>query len=829
VSPHQPVPQPSAAALLSKAQSTTILETVAEPTMSTHAAALLSKAQSTTALETVAEPAMGTHAAAQTTSVQGQAVPAAFSDPWAPLNIVTGVVAGVLGLVTSPFLTNSPVAPAEPPALWALLAWVRRESWRSFYDEKSTAQPVQVVFNLAERDKTQSPFPSNIFTVGDADQNTGLRVNLPLPDPVVRPSDYADINVINTLDGFNITPRISIPFTGEIDLSTVNSDTIFVQKLGSTLPNKGPGADRVGINQIVWDAATTTLHVTANDTLDQHTRYVLVVTTGVKDKNGNPIGSTAFDRFRHGLNFGQTGDPRVKDYRKELLNALAAVQESGTQAQDVVVASVFTTRSVTTELEKIRDQIYAAPQPAVFDLQTFQLDSLTDISLRVQTSTAPGFAAPVSIINLLRSTPGAIGTVAFGKYTSPDYRNAQNVIPATETKTGAPVVLGENEITFDLYVPSGTPPPGGWPVAIVGHGATGHKNNATPVHIAAALAAQGIATIAINGPGNGGGPLSTLTVTGSDGSTVTISSGGRGRDLNGDGTIVPGEGASAAFFPIRDRDRVRQTAVDLMQLVRVIDTLPDLDTERIHYAGSSFGGLYGAVFVAVEPRVRAAVLNVPFPFLGSLLSPTRGRPAAGAALAARTPSLINSPGITHIDGVAVGGSPAFYFNENLPLRDQPPVINTIEGAMAIQEVFDNSQWVQQSGAAWAYASLLGSSGKPILVQVAKGDQTATNPESTAVIRAGGFEETTTFYRHDLAEARNPALPNDPHDFLNQTLGPTAGGLPGGALGSIARAAQQQIAEFFASDDQTIIDPDGADTLFEVPIPLPLPETMSFIH
>jgi hypothetical protein len=42
---------------------------------------------------------------------------------------------------------------------------------------------------------------ANIFTVGDAGQNTGLRVNLPLPDPALRPSDYADISVINTLDG----------------------------------------------------------------------------------------------------------------------------------------------------------------------------------------------------------------------------------------------------------------------------------------------------------------------------------------------------------------------------------------------------------------------------------------------------------------------------------------------------------------------------------------------------------------------------------------------------------------------------------------------------
>ncbi|WP_345353539.1 Ig-like domain-containing protein [Rhodococcus olei] len=687
--------------------------------------------------------------------------------------------------------------------------------------------PVQAIFNLTDRDKRESPFPSNRFTVADPEQNTGLRVDLPKPDCAVRPSDCTDIDVINTLDGFNITPRISIPFDGEIDFSTVNNETVFLLKLGSTLPSQGPGNTVVGINQIEWDTATTTLHVTANDALDQYTRYALFVTTGVRDRNGNPVRSESFERFRHDLNLGQTGDQRLKEYRKELLDAVHAFENAGSKPKEIVVASVFTTRSVTTELEKIRDQVNAAPAPAAADVTTFPLDSVTDITFKLQTGAAPTFAQPVSLMNLLGSTPGAIGTIAFGKYVSPDYRNGANVIPPTQTKSGAPQALGQNEITFDLYLPSGTKPPSGWPVAIASHGAVGHKQNSTPITIAATLAAKGIATIAINGPGNGGGPLSELTVTRNDGSATTIASGGRGKDTNGDGNFTPGEGASAAFFPIRDRDRVRQTAVDLLQLVRVIDSLADIDASRIHYAGQSFGGLYGTVFLGVEPKVRSAVLNVTFPFLGTLLSPIRGRPAAGAALAARTPSLINSPGIASIDGVTVTGSPANYFNENLPLRDQPPVTNTIAGAMAIQEVFDNTEWVQQSGGALAYATRLHD--KPIVLQVAKGDQQAPNPLSTAVVRAGNFAATTTFYRNDLAVARNPALPKDPHDFLNQTLGSTTGGLPGGAQGSIARAAQQQIADFLASDGQTIIDPDGPDTLFEVPIPPPLPETTSFIH
>jgi hypothetical protein len=52
-------------------------------------------------------------------------------------------------------------------------------------------------------------------------------MNLPKPDCAVRPSDCADIDVINTLDGFNLQPRLSIPFSGDIDVSTVSSQTVF--------------------------------------------------------------------------------------------------------------------------------------------------------------------------------------------------------------------------------------------------------------------------------------------------------------------------------------------------------------------------------------------------------------------------------------------------------------------------------------------------------------------------------------------------------------------------------------------------------------------------
>ncbi|HKB55656.1 MAG TPA: hypothetical protein VKD22_16780, partial [Ramlibacter sp.] len=122
----------------------------------------------------------------------------------------------------------------------------------------SAVLAVGVSVRAGPDDPAGSPFPSNRFTVFDGTQNTLRRVNLPKPDCSVRVSDCQDIDVINTLDGFSTQPRITVPFTGDIDLATVNSDTIYLLDLGDTLTSSGLG-DRVGINQVIWDPATKTL------------------------------------------------------------------------------------------------------------------------------------------------------------------------------------------------------------------------------------------------------------------------------------------------------------------------------------------------------------------------------------------------------------------------------------------------------------------------------------------------------------------------------------------------------------------------------------------
>jgi hypothetical protein len=350
--------------------------------------------------------------------------------------------------------------------------------------------------------------------------------------------------------------------------------------------------------------------------------------------------------------------------------------------------------------------------------------------------------------------------------------------------------------------------------------------------VASVFASRGIATIAINVVGHGGGALGTLNVIPKAGAPVVVPSGGRGFDQDGNGTIDSTEGVTAVGSQsiVSSRDGLRQTVVDLMQLVRQIQVGidvdgsggVDLDKNRIYYAGQSFGGIYGTIFLGVESAVRTGVANVPG---GSIVEVARlggFRVLSAIALATRQPQLLNLP--------PTPGVPVPYnlnFNENMPLRNLPPLVNNVPGATAIQQVFERNAWVQQSGNPVSYAPYLrkqplqGSAPKSVIVQFAKGDQTVPNPTATAILRAGDLADRALYFRNDLAfAATGGAIPKNPHTFLTNI------GIP--AAAAFAVAAQTQIAVFFASDGTLVIDPDGAGPLFEMPAALPLPEGLNFL-
>ena len=90
--------------------------------------------------------------------------------------------------------------------------------------------------------------------------------------------------------------------------------------------------------------------------------------------------------------------------------------------------------------------------------------------------------------------------------------------------------------------------------------------------------------------------------------------------------------------------------------------------------------------------------------------------------------------------------PAWGFDENIPLRNRPPVVNTVPLAMESQAVIDNTAWVSQSGNPVAYAPHRrasprdGVDARPAIIQFARGDQTVPNPTATAILRAGDLAD-----------------------------------------------------------------------------------------
>ena len=307
------------------------------------------------------------------------------------------------------------------------------------------------------------PFPTNLLTVEDATQNTGRRINLPLPDCSEQVSECEDLAVLNTLDGFGLQTRLSIPFDGAIDPNSVSSDSVFVVDLGGTLPSDPPATGaRVGINQAVWDTQTNALHVEVDQQLDQHRRYGVIVTNVLADDGSHLKTNSDFAEFLI------VGEPAW--YRDELKAAVSAARHLGVKNSDIAVASVFTTQTATSILERIRDEVKGAPAPAPanFEIGPGGTRAVYDVS-RIATITWRQnqlLASPTTLVdtpidvNLLKAVvPNAVGTTAFSRLTSigacrasMDQQRQQLVLPPRDGRDSRDVVRRARAARPDLEV-----------------------------------------------------------------------------------------------------------------------------------------------------------------------------------------------------------------------------------------------------------------------------------------------------------------------------------------------------------------------------------------
>ncbi len=163
----------------------------------------------------------------------------------------------------------------EPSVVVVRLMLVLTVSLLPLVAAAQTVGSVSPKFDLAE--VAGSPFPTDLYTVLDASQVTGHRVDLPKPDCSLRPSDCKDIDVLNKLDGFNLQPRLAIPFSGAIDVNSVNSSNVFL--IGARV-TRSSSAPTCWIRQVIqlWRAPSSSItteawpRINTNASIGGHSR-----------------------------------------------------------------------------------------------------------------------------------------------------------------------------------------------------------------------------------------------------------------------------------------------------------------------------------------------------------------------------------------------------------------------------------------------------------------------------------------------------------------------------------------------------------------------------
>jgi hypothetical protein len=584
-------------------------------------------------------------------------------------------------------------------------------------------------------------FPSDRLTVRDNRQVTGRRVHLPRPDCQKQRSACDEIRLVNQLDGFDLDPRLAIRFDGPVNLGRAAR--------GITL-RIARGGTRMGIDRLVWDSKTHTLYAHPVKQLQAGRTYRIDVGARV----GGRAASATFTTM------------------------------SATLSQRRMVSSI--------DSGKAYDQIGIPDADRRLKVEaSFPASSVTGMQQVSQTTTK----GDVAVADAPNASTANAGQYVFGSLRTPLWGDTEGVFAATPTRR-TPRPTGATIVGFALIVPAGAAPAGGWPVAIFGHGFGRSKLD---VFLAAqGNAARGIATIAIDAVGHGGGPNSAVDVSTATGVT-RVPGHGRAEDSDGDGNMTFFETLSAPAEPDRRaavqlRDGLRQTALDIAALTHALrrgvdvdgDGRDDLSRSRIGYVGQSLGGIYGTIAFAGEPSLQYGLFNVPGGPVPEIarLSPNF-RPIVAATLRAHRPNLLN------------GGRDGF--TEDEPLPGDPPVRRPARGALAIQDVLARFNWIDRSGSPEAFSPLV--RGRPVLIQAAYGDQTVPNPTTGFLVRAGGLLRKTTMYRNDKTASRG----TNPHGFLLNPL--MAGSAPG----------QAQKVEFLASGGTRVVDPDGGGGVFEVPV------------
>lgn len=487
------------------------------------------------------------------------------------------------------------------------------------------------------------PFPNDLYFANSSNGTVNIQAT-GQPTGVSNP-----LNAINTLDGFSTAAPITATFTAPIDAkSLVANRTVYVFKV-TTDPSKGYAVTGVSGLVPASDYALGTspddpsvLTITPTTALAANTSYMVVLTKGIKDTNGDTATpSSEFSDIENAL-AGQTtlSNPalaQIEPLVGAMLQATAQATQNQVTAQDVVLAWTFSTQSEGTVLSTLAKSMKPSPVQVV------------DTGLTTASSGIGGagyaeiFAGTITIPYYLsvptKSDPTAPLT-QFWHGQNDSLLTRYNPLPVPTTTVTIPVLMTIPSASSPYILQGNGYPANGWPVVVFQHGIG--QNREDMLAVADQFAAAGVAVIAIDLPLHG---ITNTSDPFYDNQLLAkvapkLVTNERTFDLPpglNSGTPGTGIAPSGTYFInlkylLTDRDNLREGIADLLQLT---ESLPGIrftattagikqteafNSSETYFVGHSLGAIVGIPYLAEVPNlpgygsaidVRSATLAMP--------------------------------------------------------------------------------------------------------------------------------------------------------------------------------------------------------------------------
>jgi len=308
--------------------------------------------------------------------------------------------------------------------------------------------------------------------------------------------------------------------------------------------------------------------------------YVAVVTRGLGDAQGRPLAvAPAVAQLIAGERPPGLEGAAFERYRA----ALDAVVQAGVPAGEIAALAAFTTGDPTAELLRVRDHAYAQPLPVPTAFQPREV--FPDFCVYAATLELPDYQS---------------GTAPYERS-----GGAWQFDPA-----GVPIVQRRANANLVVTVPRAPMPAAGYPTTVfIRTGAGGDRP----------LVDRGVHAVN-HGPAltPGSGPAVQLAKAGFAGVSVDGPLGGLRNPDNADEQFLIFNFLNAAAL----RDNVRESAVELALLARVVPTLTldasacpgasptvRFDRDTLALMGHSMGATIAPLTAATEPAYRAVILS----------------------------------------------------------------------------------------------------------------------------------------------------------------------------------------------------------------------------